>query len=223
MKQVTTVILSAGEKSLYLMFVGVALILFVGVPKNSYSQDKERAEEFRLQAEQRKRTETLRVLDSAVVHIDHGEYALADKKLVYVLNNIKSVPSDLTFYFGKNSSYLNKYKQSVDWLNKYIQLKGTTGQFYKESVGLLKSAEEELIKERAKEAVKAEEILSSTYDIDCGPSGKVTCPVCKGTTVIIQKGYLSDLYKTCGFCDKHGFLTCDEYNLLVRGELKPKN
>jgi hypothetical protein len=198
------------------------LILFIGISIPSIAQDKERAEEFRLQAEQRKRTETLRVLDSAVMNIDHGEYALADKKLVYVLNNIKSVPSDLTFFFGKNSFYLDKYKQSVDWLNKYIQLKGTTGQYYKEAVEILKNAETGLVKERAKDVVKAEQILSSTYDIDCGPAGKVTCPVCKGTTVIIQKGYLNDVYKTCGFCDKHGFLSCDEYNQLIRGELQPR-
>lgn len=220
---VISIPLQAGKKSLYWVFQGITLIIFILVSHNTFAQDKELAEKFRLEAEQRKRSETLRVLDSAIMHIDNSEYALADKKLVYVLNNIKSVPSDLTFYFGKNSFYLTKYKQSVDWLNKYIQLKGTTGQFYKEAVEILKSAEVELIKERAKDAVKVEQILSSTYDIDCGPSGKVTCPVCKGTTVIIQKGYLNDLYKTCGFCDKHGFLTCDEYNLLVHGELKPKN
>lgn len=198
------------------------LFLLISTSFTSFSQDKELAEEFRQQAEQRKRTETLRILDSAVLHIDNEEYVMADKKLVYVLNTIKSVPSDLTFYFGKNSFFINKYKQSVDWLNKYIQLKGTTGQFYKEAVDLLKNAETELIKERTKDIVKVEHVLSSTYEIDCGPTGKVICPVCKGTTVHIKKGYLSDEYKTCSYCDKHGNLTCEEYNLLVRGELEPK-
>ncbi|HEY3430040.1 MAG TPA: hypothetical protein VGK39_05130 [Cyclobacteriaceae bacterium] len=188
-----------------------------------HAQDREKAEEFRLQAEQRKRAETLRALDSAVALMDNGHYEKADEKLRYVLSNLKSIPSDLTFYFGKNSVYLGKFKQGIDWLNKYIQLKGTTGQFYTESVELLKKAETELVKERAKAAEKAAEVLSSTYDIDCGPAGKVTCPVCKGSTVIIRKGYLSDEYKTCGFCDKHGFLTCSEYNQLIRGELKPRN
>ncbi len=217
-----TVILSVSEKYLYTVVLSFVIAIFISLPKNSFSQDKELAEQFRLQAEQRKRAETLRVLDSAVVLMDNGEYAMADSKLQFVLNNIKSIPSDLTFYFGKNSFYINKYKQSVDWLNKYIQLKGTTGQYYKEAVDLLKNAEAGLVKERAKNTVKAEQILSSTYDIDCGTDGKVTCPVCKGTTVIIQKGYLNDVYNTCGFCDKHGFLTCDEYNQLIRGELEPK-
>jgi len=218
-----TVISSVSEKSLYQLTLGFILTLCLFAPHTSFSQDKELAEQFRLQAEQRKRTETLQVLDSAVIDMDNGEYASADKKLVYVLNNMKSVPSDLTFYFGKNSFYLGKFKQSIDWLNKYIQLKGTGGQFSKEAVEILKKSETELVKERTKESAKAEQVLSSTYDIDCGPTGKVICPVCKGTTVLIKKGYLSDEYRTCPFCDNHGNLTCEEYNLLIRGELEPKN
>lgn len=187
------------------------------------SQDREQAEQFRLQAEQRKRAAIMQVLDSAVRFMEDGEYTKADTKLLYVLNNVKSVPSDLTFYFGKNSFYLEKYKQSVDWLNKYIQLKGTGGQFYEEAVSILRKSEEGLLKVRAQEAAKAEQVLSTSYDIDCGPSGKVICPVCKGTTVVIKKGYIKDQYQTCQYCDKHGNLTCEEYNLLIRGELKPKN
>ncbi len=203
------------------------LILFFTlsvIVSSAIAQDKEKAEEFRLQAEQRKRAALMQVLDSAVRYIDEGEYALADTKLLYVLNNIKSIPSDLTFYFGKNSYYLDKYKQSIDWLNKYLQLKGPSGQYYAEALGILKKSEEGLLKSRAKEAAKAEQVLSTSYDIDCGPSGKVICPVCKGTTVVVKKGYINDnQYQTCQFCDKHGNLTCEEYNSLIRGELKPKN
>lgn len=203
-----------------LVFFGFILITI-----SVSAQDRELAEKFRLEAEQRKRAAIMQVMDSAVSYMEAGEYALADKKLVYVLNNIRSVPSDLTFYFGKNSFYLEKYKQSVDWLNKYIQLKGPSGQYYTEAVEILKKSEAGLMKERVAQAAKAEQVLSASFDIDCGPSGKVICPVCKGTTVIIKKSYFSgnDEYKTCQFCDKHGNLTCDEYNQLIRGELKPKN
>lgn len=198
----------------------VAFSLIIG---STFAQDRELAEQYRLQAEQRKRAAIMQVLDSAVRYMDEGEYTLADTKLRYVLDNLKSVPSDLTFYFGKNSYYLERYKQSIDWLNKYIQLKGTSGQFYSETLAILKKSEAGLLKSRAKEAARAEQVLSTSYDIDCGPTGKVICPVCKGTTVIIKKGYINDEYKTCQFCDKHGNLTCDEYNSLIRGELKPKN
>jgi hypothetical protein len=184
--------------------------------------DRAAAQQLRAEQEQAKRAALLRTMDEAVSQMNEGLYADADEKLVYVLNNIRGVPSDLTFYFGKNSFYLNKFKQSVDWLNKYIQLKGTTGQHYAEAVDLLKKAEVEVLNERAREAAKAQEVLSQNYDIDCGPTGKVMCPVCKGTTVIVKKGAFGNEYKTCNYCDKHGLLTCDQYNQLIRGELKPR-
>ncbi|GIV36320.1 MAG: hypothetical protein KatS3mg032_0699 [Cyclobacteriaceae bacterium] len=182
----------------------------------------QQADEYRLLMEQRKRADLLRTLDSAVNLMNEGRYETADAKMLYVLNNIRSVPSDLTFYFGKNSFYLKKYKQAVDWLSKYLQLKGTSGRFYDEALDLLRRAETEVRNEQLLAAEKAKQVLSSNYDIDCGPSGKVICPVCKGTTVLIRRGSFGNHYSTCPYCDKHGFLTCEQYNRLIRGEFNPK-
>jgi hypothetical protein len=187
------------------------------------AQPDQRTQEYIRQEEQRKRALMMRHLDSGVYYMDHAEYTLADEKFRYVMDNVKSVPSDLTFYFGKNSFYLNKYKQSIDWLNKYIQLKGTSGQYHQEAIDYLKRSETEFIKEKNIEAQKAGEVLSANYDIDCGPSGKVSCPVCKGDHVITKKGAFGDEYKTCPYCNEHGILTCEEYNQLLRGKLKTKN
>lgn len=188
----------------------------------SAQDDRATAQQLRAEQEQARRAALLRTMDEAVSQMNNGLYAEADEKFLHVLNNIRGVPSDLTFYFGKNSFYLKKFKQSADWLNKYIQLKGTTGQHYAEAVDLLKKAEVEVLNERAREASKVQEVLSQNYDIDCGPTGKVICPVCKGTTVIVKKGAFGNEYKTCNYCDKHGLLTCEEYNQLVRGELRPR-
>jgi hypothetical protein len=115
-----------------------------------------------------------------------------------------------------------QFKQSIDWLNKYIQLKGTTGQYYEEATEWLKKAESEYIKEKSGAAGKTQQILSNNYDIDCGPTGKVTCPVCQGNHVIIKKGPFGDSFKTCPYCNEHGILSCDQYNKLLRGELQPR-
>ena len=156
-------------------------------------------------------------------YMDLGNYTKADEKFQYVLENVKSVPSDLTFFFGKNSFHLQKYKQSIDWLNKYIQLKGTNGQYSQEAVQWLKKSEAEFVKEKSIASANVGAILSVDYDIDCGPSGKVTCPVCKGDHVVVKKGAFGPEYKTCSYCNEHGMLTCEEYNQLLRGQLKPKN
>lgn len=199
--------------------VTVFFLLLTGM---AFAQDRTKAEQYALEQEQARKAAIMRELDSAVYFMDNGNYTSADKKFRYVLENIKSVPSDLTYYFGKNSFHLGKYKQSIDWLNKYIQLKGTNGQFSEDAIKWKKLAETEFLKEKSKEAEKVEEVLSTNYDIDCGPTGKVICPVCKGDHVIIKKGPFGDEYKTCGYCNEHGILTCEEYNLLLRGQLKAK-
>ena len=89
--------------------------------------------------------------------------------------------------------------------------------------GLLNAAGvADLMEEKATASVKAGEVLSTNYDIDCGPAGKVTCPVCRGDHVVVKRGAFGDEYKTCQYCDEHGWLTCQEYNRLLRGELKPR-
>lgn len=182
---------------------------------------EQRIREFELQREASERQAYKALLDSAILLSQQGEYLLADSKFRQLLRTTKSVPSDLVYHFGENSFYLGNFKQSVDWLNKYIQLKGTTGQYSAQAVERLKSAEEELMKERLVESKQVGQVLSQDYDIDCGPTGKVTCPVCKGSTVIIKKGYVSDTYKTCPYCHKLGYLGCEDYNLLLKGQLQP--
>ena len=201
-------------------FYLTTLIILVLLQYSAAQQTK--VDEYLLQQEQLKKTQLSRELDSGVYFMDIGNYLKADEKFQYVLANVKSVPSDLTFFFGKNSFHLQKYKQSIDWLNKYIQLKGTNGQYSQEAVQWLKKSEAEFVKEKSQASANVGAILSVNYDIDCGPSGKVTCPVCKGDHVIVKKGAFGAEYKTCAYCNEHGLLTCEEYNKLLRGELKPK-
>lgn len=161
-------------------------------------------------------------MDSAITLMEVGQYEAADKKFRHVLANLKSLPSDLTYYFGENSFHLGLNRQSIDWLNKYIQLKGTTGKFSARAAEYLKKAETALLADRKVEAEKASEILSRNFDIDCGPTGKVLCPVCAGSTVVVKRTYLGESYKTCTHCHKLGYLTCEEYNKLLRGQLSPQ-
>jgi tetratricopeptide (TPR) repeat protein len=187
-----------------------------------YAQDKEKADEYVRQQEQAKKAALMRELDSGVYFMDNGDYKRADKIFRHVLSSVKSVPSDLTYYFGKNSFYMEQYKQSIDWLNKYIQLKGTNGQYSQDAILWKQRAEAEFLKEKSTQAEKVQQVLSMDYDIDCGPAGKVVCPACKGDHVIIHRGAFGNEYKTCPYCNEQGILTCEEYNLLIRGKLQAK-
>jgi hypothetical protein len=162
-------------------------------------------------------------IDSAVWLTDHERYEEADAKFKTILGQLRSIPSDLVYHFGRNSFYIERYKQSLDWLTKYIQLKGTSGQYSEAAVDLLHQAEQKLLMEKQAQSKEAGAVLSKSYYIDCGVSGKVSCPVCKGTTVIVKHGYMGDTYKTCPYCHQLGYLTCDDYNKLMRGELDPSD
>lgn len=161
-------------------------------------------------------------IDSAAKLMNAGQYTKADETFVALLGTMRSVPSDLTFFFGKNSYFLQKHKQSIDWLNKYIQLKGPTGKYTKEAVQLKQQAEADMSKKNKIDAEKAKQILSNDYEIDCGPSGNVLCPVCSGTTIIVTRTFLGSFYKNCKYCDEHGHLTCTQFNLLMKGKYNPK-
>lgn len=171
-----------------------------------------------------KKADLLKEMDKGVVWMDNGDYVKADEKFNYVLKTMEVIPANLAFYVGKNSLLQDKYKQSIDWLNKYIQLKGTKGQYYFESVKLLEEAEQKYnsLSQADRQIVMRLDSLINSNEIDCGPSGLVVCPVCKGRTVIIESGKLGDIYRPCPYSDNSGFLTCPEYNLLLQGKLKAK-
>ena len=204
------------------MKAALSILLVFLVASFGFCQDteKDKIRELEKQREFQKELKINARLDSAIQLSENGQYEEADLKYRNVLATIKSVPSDLTYHFGRNSYHLQKYKQSVDWLTKYIQLKGTTGQYSLDAANWLKLAEEGLLQQRLAQSAKAVEVLSRDFVIDCGSSGKVTCPVCNGSTVVIRRTYLGEKYSTCGFCKQLGVLSCEEYNQLLRGQLK---
>jgi len=200
----------------FLSFVFVLGTLQVFAQSQS---EKDKIRELELQRQMDRTRRITMQIDSAIRLSDEGQYEAADVKFRTILKSIRSVPSDLTYHFGRNSFMLGKYRQSVDWLNKYIQLKGTQGQYSEAAMEWLTKAETELLKEHEKEAKRAAEVLSGDYYIECGPTGKVVCPTCKGSAVVVKKNYFGEVYKTCPSCHKLGYLSCDDYNKLLKGKL----
>lgn len=163
----------------------------------------------------------LMVMEEGIKLMENGEYQEADLKFKMVLRNMEVLPSDISFHFGKNSYYLNQYKQSINWLNKYIELKGTRGLFFDEAVEYLKRAELAYQLDSEKNAEMVREELSRTNEFDCQGKTHFQCPLCQGEGVLIKPGKMDNtLYQTCPFCTGNGFLTCEEYKKYLKGELK---
>jgi len=150
-----------------------------------------------------------------------GEYDSAQVLFQSVLQNMPKLPSDMAYYFGRNSYHLGKYKQSINWLNKYIQLKGTKGRYYEPAIQYLQFSEDEYLRiERTRARQVSIDLESAEYD--CGGLEKMLCPVCHGSGVVIKAGLFEESYQTCPYSLGEGYLSCDEYNLFMRGKLEPK-
>lgn len=150
-----------------------------------------------------------------------GSYDSADYQFSIVLQKLQPLPSEMAYYYGRNSYHLGKYKRAINWLNKYIQLKGARGIHYEETVQFLQLSEEAYLRERREDAIAVSEELAS-IDFDCGGLEKMLCPVCSGSGVIIEPGKFDPIYKTCPYSLGEGFLSCEDYNLFMKGKLEPK-
>lgn len=176
---------------------------------------------FSAQAQRPTDGEYLGMMDKAAEMMYSGDHKKADSVFHIVLKNLKVLPAELAFYFGRNSFYMEKNKQAINWLNKYIELKGTKGQYFDESIQLLEVANSKFATQRIEDVAEVVAELSRDTRIEC-PTGRMLCPVCNGSGVLIKEGKFEPIYQTCPFSGGDGFLTCDEYNLFLRGELAPE-
>lgn len=176
---------------------------------------------------QSEEAENLELMDTGVAYMENEDYASADQYFRTAIDNMKVLPTEICYYFGKNSYFLGKYKQSIDWLNKYIELKGVNGKYFDESVEFLKKSEKAFIAQQdqaspAEQQTAIAEKKSIADKINCKDGQTVVCPVCKGIGVVKKTGALgAEIYSTCIYGES-GVLTCEEYKLYVNGDLEPK-
>ena len=160
----------------------------------------------------------LRLIEDLILE---KKYEDADKLLKEDILEENKISSEITFLFGKNSYFLKKYNQSINWLNKYLELKGLNGKYSDETIKFLELSNTKLLIETEKDIENVYVELFSYNYVNCQNNRKL-CPICDGSSVMIIENEIQKIYKTCPFSDNKGFLTCDEYNLFLRGELKPK-
>lgn len=165
--------------------------------------------------------DALTSMDRGVEAMEAGYYEAADQFFRDALSKMTKLPSNLAYYFGRNSYHLGKNKQAINWLNKYLELKGTTGQYHDEVKEYLALANEAFRKQREDEIDRTQKQLTTQGYFDC-PGEFMHCPLCNGTGVLITPGKFGAVYQTCPYSGLSGKLTCDEYNLYLRGELEKK-
>lgn len=147
-----------------------------------------------------------------------GAYEEADEFFRQALGQLSRLPSEMAYFFGRNSYHLNKYKQAINWLTKYIELKGTSGQYYEDASLFLDRANEAYRKIKEQQLIETENKLTTDGSYDC-PGDFVLCPICHGSGVLIKSGKFGAVYQTCPYSGLSGQLTCEQYNQYLKGEL----
>ena len=150
-----------------------------------------------------------------------GSYDSADYQFVIVLKNMKPLPAKMAYFYGRNSYHLGQYKRAINWLNKYVQLTGARGIYHEETVRYLGLSEQAYLEERKQKSAAVSEEFANV-EFDCGGYDKMLCPVCDGTGVVLEAGKFDNVYKTCPYSLGEGYLSCDDYNLFMKGQLDPK-
>ena len=72
--------------------------------------EKDKIQQIEIQKQIDRQRKISMKIDSAVRLSEEGLYEAADEKFKNILKIIRSVPSDLTYHFGKNSFFLGKFK-----------------------------------------------------------------------------------------------------------------
>lgn len=188
-----------------------AMVFLLSIAIPSISQDYVNPEQRNLMVK----------MNEGVALMNQGDYGTADTYFQQVLTTIEVVPAELCFYFGKNSYHLKKYQQSIDWLNKYIEIKGTTGQFFDQAKEYLALSETDYLTEKVGPTRQAaKEKPTQLQRIDCNATPYVLCPVCRGSGVLIEQGSLGNaIYRSCPYSDESGRMTCENYQKYIRGNL----
>lgn len=162
-------------------------------------------------------------MEEGVDLMNQGEFNRADTYFQKVLEEVEVVPAELCFFFGKNSYHLEKYKQSIDWLNKYIELKGTRGQYFDQAKEYLALSETDfLAQKRSSTGAPTRKNKAQPQKINCENTAFVLCPICQGSGVLIEQGALgSAVYRTCPYSDEQGRMPCSNYQEYLEGNPIP--
>ncbi|MFA0962835.1 hypothetical protein AB9P05_13615 [Roseivirga sp. BDSF3-8] len=168
------------------------------------------------------KTEALTKMDKAIALTDAGKYTEANGYFLEAMDQLEVLPPELCYHFGRNSYYLKKYSQSLSWLYKYLELKGSQGRYSTEAGKFIEKAESGLRQEK-EGLVKVSTLTEPSteeYSVaaPCEKGQQVKCPVCHGEGVVITQGVFENTYRTCPYGDD-GAMACETFMLFRDGRL----
>ena len=160
-------------------------------------------------------------MDQARTFMEEENYQQANVVFRKILSLNAVIPNDMSYLFAETLYVLGQYKNSQNFLTKYLTLTGRTGSYYQEALDLQELLDGEMRAVRdcefcngngfrlaACSTCKETGYLSRTCT-QCRGVGKVQCRKCLGEGVIISLDALGQRkYETCDNCDSKGIHEC---------------
>jgi hypothetical protein len=164
------------------------------------------------------------VLDLLVLaknQMQDGKYVAASFTFRKMLETNEVLPTEMAYYFAETLYMTGQYQNSKNFLEKYTDLTGGSGDFYKQSLELEKLLAAKTMEIEACNLCdnhgyrlhtcpncQGEKIISQTCAY-CKGQGISICTACEGGGVIISENVFGENeYKTCTQCNNKGFVPC---------------
>jgi len=155
----------------------------------------------------------LRLFEIGKLHVEKEEYHDANKTFLSLLDPQKLMPDELAFFFGKSLYHSGGYnKLSIDFLNKYLGLRGDSSKYYHETIAMLRTMGVFSNKEKSKKEPKT----TAQKKLDnCTESSHTICPICNGKNVLTSQASFGPSFRECSYCDERGLMPCQNYSKYV--------
>lgn len=164
---------------------------------------------------------TSRIMNQASTAMDEGEYEKANELFRQIIQSNAPIPSEMPYFFAETLYQLKQFDNSLNFLNKYLDLNGFKGEHYQEAKALEKKLEGPLEEIAACQFCdrKGYRLLTCTtcsgekqVEQDCSlckAQGIVGCSRCGGKGIVTKKNVFNILeYYECERCSGVGRLTC---------------
>ncbi len=165
--------------------------------------------------------DVLALIDKAKAQMDKGDYEGANITFRQALATKKVLPASMSYFFAKTLFIIHQNQNAKNFVEKYLQLAGRSGDYYEDALALKKMIDDEFEKIKNCEYCNLSGYryvlcdncngLGVTVEecYNCHGNGMVMCPKCIGKGVLIHHDQLGDpIYEPCDLCDTKGYIVC---------------
>ncbi len=147
--------------------------------------------------------------------VESGAYDAAIETFRHLLTPQKLLPDELAFYFGKSLYHEGNHKHvAIDFLKKYLILRGDTARYYDETMTMLKAMGE--YKEKQTKDKSKDTRTSAQKQLDkCKENTHTVCPICNGKNTLVSPTAFGSSFRECNYCDERGLMPCNNYSKYI--------